>query len=146
MRATVHHQILHMTREKLNRNVSYTMTILLFPSCTQNLIVYHCSCEHSLSSITKYTPKVAQTHFILTAVAQGHTNLILCNSHKRWTIYYCFDSCIFTLALPLCAAQSVSLYWPALIFTFEDKLSALYNVAYCPFLGGTFLFSYSFEL
>ncbi len=113
MGAMVHYQILCTTRKKPNRNVACITTILLFPCCMQNVIVYHCLCKHKQSFIAEYTQEVAQTRFILTAVTQGHTNLILHNLHKRRTIHYCFDSCYFHAisVLPLCTAQIVCLYW-----------------------------------
>ncbi len=100
------------TRKKSNRNVLCTTTIRFFSCPTQNLIVYCCLCRHSLPAIAKYTGEVARTHYILTAVAQGHVNLIRHNLRKRRTIHYCFDSCCaHTISgLLLHAAQYVSVF------------------------------------
>ncbi len=103
------HQSLHIVRKKLNCRNVWNISILLFPYHMQNLIVYHCPHKHSLSFIAKYTQELAWTLFILTAVTQGHTNLILHNLHKRWTIHYCFDSCTIS-GLPLHAMWNASVF------------------------------------
>ncbi len=107
-----------MTRKNPNRNISCTTTIRLFPCHAQNLIVYHCSCKHSLLFMVECTQVVAQTHFIATNVTKGHVNLILHNLPKRWTIHYCFDSCCFhTISvLPLHRLQNASFSWPNFVF------------------------------
>ncbi len=85
---------------------------------TQNLIVYHCSCKHSLSFRAKYTQEVAQTYFILTAITQGHGNPILHNLRERG-IHYCFDlRCFHTISvLPLHAEQNVAVFIGLLSYT-----------------------------
>ncbi len=115
-RTVVRYQILCTTIKKPSRNISCATVIPLFP-CTQNLMEYHCSCEHSLSFICKYTQGIVGTHFILTAVTQGHVNLILCILHWRQTMHYCLDLRCFHIisVLPLLTARNVlGFYWPAI--------------------------------
>ncbi len=97
---------------------AWNVSIQLFPCrmqnllTYQNLIVYHYLCKSSLLFIAEYTEDVARTHFILTVVTQGHTNLLLHNLHERQTMQYCFDSCCFHVisVLPLRVARNFSVF------------------------------------
>ncbi len=59
-----------------------------------------------------HTWEAAWTHFILTAVTQGHAKVISHNLYGRRTIHYCFNSfCLHTISvLPLLAGWNVSVF------------------------------------
>ncbi len=68
--------------------------------------------ENTRYRIAEYTQEVARTHFILTAVTQGHANLILHYLQERQTTHYCFDSrCFHAISvLLLRAVRNVSAF------------------------------------